>query len=236
MSAAPGGGAGTAAETPPGARSVTRTLVVDDHPIVRQGIVALLAGADDFAVVGQAADGAEAVRLSAELAPDLVVMDLRMPGVDGVAATRQVLIDRPGARVVVLTTYETDDSILSAIEAGASGYLLKAAPEAELLAGLRAVVAGQVALAPSMAALLVTRARAPAPGAGPAASPLTARETQVLDLVAAGCSNPEIGRRLFIGEATVKTHLLHVFEKLGVADRTRAVTLALERGWLPRAD
>jgi len=147
-----------------------------------------------------------------------------------------VLLDRPRTRVVVLTTYETDDSILSAIEAGASGYLLKAAPEAELLAGLRAVVAGQVALAPSMAALLVTRARTPAPGADAAASPLTARETQVLDLVAAGCSNPEIGRRLFIGEATVKTHLLHVFEKLGVADRTRAVTLALERGWLPRAE
>ncbi|MBD8728182.1 response regulator [Frigoribacterium sp. CFBP 13707] len=236
MSAAPGGGAGAAPETAPDARPATRTLVVDDHPIVRQGIVALLAGADDFAVVGQAADGAEAVRLSAELAPDLVVMDLRMPGVDGVAATRQVLLDRPRARVVVLTTYETDDSILSAIEAGASGYLLKAAPEAELLAGLRAVVAGQVALAPSMAALLVTRARTPASGADAAASPLTARETQVLDLVAAGCSNPEIGRRLFIGEATVKTHLLHVFEKLGVADRTRAVTLALERGWLPRAE
>jgi DNA-binding NarL/FixJ family response regulator len=220
-------GYSAAAAAPP-----TRTLVVDDHPIVRQGIVALLAGADDFAVVGQAGGGAEAVRLAAELAPDLVVMDLRMPGVDGVAATRQVLLDRPEARVVVLTTYETDDSILSAIEAGASGYLLKAAPEAELLAGLRAVVAGQVALAPSMAALLVTRARTPA---ADAASPLTARETQVLDLVAAGCSNPEIGRRLYIGEATVKTHLLHVFDKLGVADRTRAVTLALERGWLPRS-
>jgi len=214
-------------------REPVRVLVVDDHPIVRQGIVALLAGSDDFVVVGQASDGDEGVRSAAALAPDLVVMDLRMPGAtDGVAATRAVLRARPATRVVVLTTYETDDSLLAAIEAGASGYLLKAAPAAELLAGLRAVVAGQVALAPSMAAVLVTRARGPV--ADDDASPLTRRETQVLELVADGCSNPEIGRRLFIGEATVKTHLLHVFEKLGVADRTRAVTLALERGWLPR--
>jgi DNA-binding NarL/FixJ family response regulator len=238
-----------------------RTLVVDDHPIVRQGLAAMLGGTPDFEVVGQAADGVEAVSLAAELRPDLVLMDLRMPRLDGVAATEAVLRDVPSARVVVLTTYESDDSILGAIEAGASGYLLKAAPEDELLAGLRSVVGGQVALAPSMAALLVGRARrtaaqAAAAAAGearglqgggdspsgdadrgngprPGPSPLSPRETQVLALVAEGCSNREVGLRLFVGEATVKTHLLHVFEKLGVGDRTRAVTLAMERGWLP---
>jgi len=218
-----------------------RTLVVDDHPIVRQGLAALLAGTSDFEVVGQAADGVEAVELATGLRPDLVLMDLRMPRLDGVAATEAVLREVPTARVVVLTTYESDDSILGAIEAGASGYLLKAAPEDELLAGLRSVVGGQVALAPSMAALLVGRARraggepAAAADEGPGPSPLSPRETQVLALVAEGCSNREIGQRLFVGEATVKTHLLHVFEKLGVGDRTRAVTLAMERGWLPAA-
>ena len=229
-----------------------RTLVVDDHPIMRQGLTAMLTATPDFEVVGQACDGVEAVELAAELRPDLVLMDLRMPRLDGVAATEAVLRDVPTARVVVLTTYESDDAILGAVEAGASGYLLKAAPEEELLAGLRSVVAGQVALAPSMAALLVGRARrtaaqADAPGskgAGGAAAaadgssgstptPLSPRETQVLVLVAEGCSNREIGLRLFVGEATVKTHLQHVFEKLGVGDRTRAVTLAMERGWLP---
>ncbi len=233
-----------------------RTLVVDDHPIMRQGLTAMLTATPDFEVVGQASDGVEAVELAGELRPDLVLMDLRMPRLDGVAATEAVLRDVPTARVVVLTTYESDDAILGAVEAGASGYLLKAAPEEELLAGLRSVVAGQVALAPSMAALLVGRARrtaaqADAPGsegaggaAGAAAAdgssgstptPLSPRETQVLVLVAEGCSNREVGLRLFVGEATVKTHLQHVFEKLGVGDRTRAVTLAMERGWLPSA-
>lgn len=227
-----------------------RTLVVDDHPIVRQGLAALLGRTPDFEVVGQAADGVEGVELAADLRPDLVLMDLRMPRLDGVAATEAVLRAVPAARVVVLTTYESDDSILGAIEAGASGYLLKAAPEDELLAGLRSVVAGQVALAPSMAALLVSRARRTAaaeavdeasargavapPAPPPLPSPLSPREAQVLALVAEGCSNREVGLRLYVGEATVKTHLLHVFEKLGVSDRTRAVTLALERGWLPR--
>jgi len=231
-----------------------RTLVVDDHPIMRQGLTAMLTATPDFEVVGQASDGVEAVELAAELRPDLVLMDLRMPRLDGVAATEAVLRDVPTARVVVLTTYESDDAILGAVEAGASGYLLKAAPEEELLAGLRSVVAGQVALAPSMAALLVGRARrtaaqadaAGSEGAGGVAgaavaggsvssrpTPLSPRETQVLVLVAEGCSNREIGLRLFVGEATVKTHLQHVFEKLGVGDRTRAVTLAMERGWLP---
>ncbi|ROS57398.1 LuxR family two component transcriptional regulator [Frigoribacterium sp. PhB118] len=225
-----------ATSTGPGASSagspVHRTLVADDHPIVRQGIAALLATTDDFVVVGQASDGSEAVALADSLEPDLIVMDLRMPGLDGVEATEAVLARHPTTKVVVLTTYESDDSILRAIEVGASGYLLKASPEDELVAGLRAVVAGQVALAPAMAARLVGRARSGAEPV-PRPTPLSPRETDVLALVAEGCSNREIGRRLFVGEATVKTHLLHVFEKLGVNDRTRAVTLALELGHLP---
>ena len=206
-----------------------RVLVADDHPIVRAGIVGLLSAAADIDVVGEAADGIDAVRLAAELEPDLVLMDLRMPALDGAEATARIIGARPTAKVLVLTTYETDEHILGAIEAGASGYLLKAAPEAEILAGVRSVVAGETVLAPSIAAKLVSRVRQDATSAAPSLSP---RELEVLRLVAEGRSNPEIARTLFIGEATVKTHLLHVFEKLEVNDRTRAVTRAMELGLL----
>jgi DNA-binding NarL/FixJ family response regulator len=207
-----------------------RIVVADDHPIVRAGIVGLLETAPGIQVVGEAADGAEAVELAASERPDLVLMDLRMPGVDGASATASIVAAGHGTRVLVLTTYETDDHILAAIEAGASGYLLKAAPQAEILAGIRAVAAGETVLAPSIAAKLVSRVRAHA--ASVAAPALSPRELQVLTLVADGCSNPEIARTLYIGEATVKTHLLHAFEKLGVNDRTRAVTRAMELGLL----
>ena len=202
-----------------------RVLVADDHPIVRSGIVALLATAPDIEVVGEAADGREAVDLALALEPDLVLMDLRMPRLDGDQATALILSARPSVRVVVLTTYETDASILTAIEAGASGYLLKAAPQEEILAGIRSVARGEVALAPSIAAMLVGRLKTPAVTLSP-------RETEVLGLVAQGLSNPAIAKRLFLGEATVKTHLLHAFEKLEVGDRTRAVTKAMELGLL----
>ena len=205
-----------------------RVLVADDHPIVRGGIVGLLGTAGDIEVVGEAADGAAAVLLAAELRPDLVLMDLRMPQLDGAAATAQILAHNPATRVLVLTTYETDDQILGAIAAGASGYLLKAAPQAEIIEGVRSVAGGQTVLAPVIAARLVQRVRA---DAAPAPR-LSARELEVLRLVATGESNPQIARSLFIGEATVKTHLLHVFEKLGVSDRTRAVTRAMELGIL----
>jgi DNA-binding NarL/FixJ family response regulator len=205
-----------------------RVLVVDDHPVVRAGVAALVDAADDIEVVGTGSTGLEAVELAAALHPDVVLMDLRMPGLDGDEATARILAADPATRVVILTTYETDDAILSAIEAGASGYLLKAAPEAELLAGVRAVAAGEVALAPGVAALLVKRAAAPAP----TAPVLSARELEVLRLVADGLSNREIGERIFLGEATVKTHLLHAFAKLEVNDRTRAVTRAMELGLL----
>ncbi|WP_136709685.1 response regulator transcription factor [Agromyces sp. H66] len=206
-----------------------RVLVVDDHPIVRGGIVSLLDTADDIEVVGEAADGEDAVRRVLELAPDLVLMDLRMPKLDGAGATARILEASPQTKVLILTTYETDDHILGAIEAGASGYLLKAAPQDEILEGVRSVVAGETVLAPSIAAKLVSRVRSAAASVGPALSP---RELEVLRLVADGRSNPEIARDLFIGEATVKTHLLHVFEKLDVSDRTRAVTRAMELGLL----
>ena len=209
---------------------VIRVVVADDHPIVRAGIVGLLESAPGIEVVGQAADGAEAVELAASERPDLVLMDLRMPGVDGATATASIVAAGRGTRVLVLTTYETDDHILAAIEAGASGYLLKAAPQNEILAGIRAVAAGETVLAPSIAAKLVMRVRSDAASA--ATPSLSPRELEVLRLVADGRSNPEIARTLVIGEATVKTHLVHVFEKLEVNDRTRAVTRAMELGLL----
>ncbi|OAN35487.1 DNA-binding response regulator [Plantibacter sp. H53] len=201
-----------------------RIVVADDHPIVRSGIVALLGRADDLEVVAEVADGAAAVAAAEEHRPDLVLMDLRMPVLGGAEATARIVLRVPGVRVLVLTTYETDDDILGAIEAGAGGYLLKAAPEQEILAGIRSVVAGQTVLAPTIAATLVGRMQ----GGAPTRPQLSARELEVLALVAAGNSNRAIAAALFISESTVKTHLLHVFEKLEVADRTRAVTRAQE--------
>lgn len=208
-----------------------RLLLADDHPVVRAGLAGLLSDEPDLEVVAEAADGAEAVRLAAQTAPDVVLLDLRMPRMDGVAATAAIVAARGAAdtpRVLILTTYESDDQILAAIEAGAGGYLLKAAPQEEIVAGIRSVAAGQSALSPQVAVRLVERMRRPA-----ADAVLTPRETEVLRLVALGTANKQIAVRLGIGESTVKTHLLNVFDKLGVTDRTRAVTLAMERGLLP---
>lgn len=205
-----------------------RVVIVDDHPIVRTGLVGLVDAADDLEVVGVGATGLEAVTLATELRPDVMLMDLRMPGLDGDEATARILAVVPSTRVVILTTYESDDAILAAIGAGASGYLLKAAPEAELLAGIRAVAAGEVALAPSVSRVLVRQAAArPAPAVA-----LTPRELDVLRLVAEGLSNREIGMRLHLGEATVKTHLLTAFPKLAAKSRTGAVTRARDLGLL----
>ncbi|WP_294178244.1 response regulator transcription factor [uncultured Schumannella sp.] len=205
-----------------------RILVADDHPIVRAGLVALLEAESDLEVIGTATTGVEAVEIALAERPDVVLMDLRMPELDGDAATAEIRAVAPEVKVVILTTYESDDAILAGVEAGASGYLLKAAPEQELLAGVRAVAAGEVALAPRVAAMLVTRVSRPA--TPPVA--LSPRELEVLRLVADGLSNRAIGERLFVGESTVKTHLLHVFTKLEVTDRTRAVTRAMELGIL----
>lgn len=197
-----------------------RILLVDDHPVVRQGLRGMLV-ADDLEVVGEAGSGREAIEQAAALKPDVVLMDLRMPEMDGVAATSKIA--GTGPRVLVLTTYETDSDILRAVEAGASGYLLKDSTTQDLIAAIRAASRGETVLAPSMVGKLVGQVRTP---------PLSAREAEVLRLVAKGLSNGEIGRTLFISEATVKTHLLRVFNKLGVSDRTAAVTTAMDRGML----
>ena len=203
-----------------------RILIVDDHPVVRAGLTGMLAAEGDLEVVAEAGDGAEAVRLAAELRPEVVLMDLRMAGLDGVEATARITAETPGVRVLILTTYDTDADIVRAVEAGASGYLLKDTPRAELAAAVRRAAAGETVLAPRVAAKLVDRMRAPA------VAPLTPRETEVLALVARGLANAEIGRELFISEATVKTHLVRAFGKLGVDDRTAAVTKAMGLGLL----
>jgi DNA-binding NarL/FixJ family response regulator len=204
-----------------------RIVIADDHPVVREGMRALLLTQSDFTVVGDAADGADAVRLAGELEPDVVLMDLRMPGTDGATATAEISARYPGVHVLVVTTYDSDQDILKAVEAGAAGYLLKDTPRDELCGAVRAAARGETVLAPAVAARLVTHMRAPKQ------STLTPRETEVLTCVARGLTNAEVGRELFIGEATVKTHLLRSFAKLGVDDRTAAVTVALERGILP---
>ncbi|WP_427895483.1 response regulator transcription factor [Kribbella sp. GL6] len=207
-----------------------RVLVVDDHPVVRSGLSGMLSVTEDITVVGEAGDGSEALALVASTAPDVVLMDLRMPRMDGVAATGAIVSTYPSTRVLVLTTYDTDTDILHAVEAGAAGYLLKDTPHAELLNGIRAAARGETVLAPPVAARLMSRLRTPA---APAAAQPSPRELEVLAAVARGLSNAEIGRELFIGEATVKTHLQRLFAKLDVDDRTRAVTVAIERGLLP---
>ncbi|MFG3714320.1 response regulator [Micromonospora sp. NPDC047730] len=201
-------------------------LLVDDHPVVRDGLRGMIEAEDDLAVVGEAASGEEGVALAAEATPDIVLMDLRMPGLDGVGATERILAGPGGARVVVLTTYESDTDIVRAVSAGAAGYLLKDASRAELAAAIRAAARGETVLAPSVASRLVQQVRTPA---GPG---LSAREIEVLRLVSQGLTNAEIGRALFISEATVKTHMYRVFSKLDVADRTAAVTTAMARGFL----
>lgn len=216
----------------PGDAARTRLVIVDDDALVRAGLRLMLDGAHGIEVVGEAADGADVTAVLDAHPTDVVLMDLRMPVLDGVGATTAILAS-PGRgaaggtapRVVVLTTYETDADILRAVEAGATGYLLKDTPRDELVAGVRAAARGQTVLAPSVATRLVTSVRG--------TDRLTDREVEVLRLVARGLSNAAVGRELFITEATVKTHLLRAFAKLGVDDRTAAVTVAMQRGFLP---
>jgi DNA-binding NarL/FixJ family response regulator len=203
-----------------------RLIIADDHPVVRTGLHGMLAGQPDLEVAGEATTGIEAVGLVEKLRPDVVLMDLRMPEMDGVTAISEIKALRPEVHVLVLTTYDTDADILPAIEAGATGYLLKDAPREDLFRAIRAAARGEAVLAPGVAARLMDRMRAPAEEA------LTAREIEVLSLVAQGGSNKGIAHQLHISEATVKTHLVHIYDKLGVADRTAAVTTALQRGIL----
>lgn len=208
-------------ETPP-----IRVLIVDDHPVVRDGLRGMLASEPDLEVVGDAANGDEAVARVTTFDPDVVLMDLRMPGGDGVAAIRTLTERDARARVLVLTTYDTDRDVLAAIEAGATGYLLKDAPREELFRAIRAAARGETVLAPSVATQLLGRVRDPQPDV------LTPRELDILRLVARGATNRDAAQQLFISEATVKTHLLHVYEKLGVNDRAAAVATAYDRGLL----
>ncbi len=202
-----------------------RILLADDHDVVRRGLTALLDGTDGFAVVGAAADGEEAVALAGEHQPDVVLMDLSMPGVDGIEATRRLMAERPESRVVVLTSFSDRERILDAIDAGAVGYLLKDAEPDELLRGIEAAARGESPLAPKAAkAVLTARAE------GRPAAELTAREREVLALLAEGLANKQIARRLGIAEKTVKAHLTSVFQSIGVTDRTQAALWARNHG------
>ena len=203
-----------------------RLVIVDDHPVVRDGLRGMLESQPDFEVVGEASDGEAAVQIANSLSPEVVLMDLRMPVMDGVTALREIKGSNPQIQVLVLTTYDSDADILPAIEAGASGYLLKDSSREELYTAIRAAARGETVLAPKVAARLVGRMRAPAE------ERLSSRELEVLQLVAEGDSNSEIAIRLHISQATVKSHLIHIFGKLGVSDRTAAVTVALRRGIL----
>ncbi|MEU7391103.1 response regulator [Streptomyces tanashiensis] len=207
-----------------------RIVVVDDHTVMRAGVVALLAPVPDISVVGEAGDGREALDLVERLVPDVALVDLRMPVMDGVEATAAITAGPARTRVLILTTYDTDVEIERAVEAGAVGYLLKDTTADQLAEAVRAAARGETVLAPRVAERLVALMRRPAPVV------LTARERDVLGAVADGLSNAEIGRRLIIAEATVKTHLLRVFAKLDVSDRTHAVVVALERGLLTRRE
>jgi DNA-binding NarL/FixJ family response regulator len=206
--------------------TTTRVLLVDDHPVVREGLRGMINAEGDLTVVGEAGSGAEAVALAESLRPDVILMDLRMPDVDGVTATERILAASPSIRIVVVTTYESDADILRAVEAGAAGYLLKDASRVELADAVRDAARGKTVLAPSVADRLVRFVRQPA------SVSLSSREVEVLGLVAKGTTNAEIGRALHISEATVKTHLLRAFNKLDVSDRTAAVTTAMALGLL----
>ncbi|WP_432194317.1 response regulator [Streptomyces sp. bgisy027] len=201
-----------------------RILIVDDHPVVRDGLTAVLSTQSDFTVVGEAASGTQALDQAAALAPDVVVMDLQMPGMDGATTTAAIRTTHPDVRVLILTTYNTDADITAAIDAGAVGYLLKDTGREELCAAIRTAARGDAALSPSVATKVLAHVRGDR-GAG-----LSGREVEVLSAAARGQSNKQIGRALRLSEATVKTHLLHIYAKLGVADRTAAVTTALGRG------
>lgn len=203
-----------------------RLVIVDDHPVVRDGLRGMLESQPEFEVIGEAANGEQAVQLASSLKPDVMLMDLRMPVMDGVTALGEIKTSSPTVQVLVLTTYDSDADILPAIEAGARGYLLKDTSREDLYSAIRATARGESVLSPGVAARIIGQMRAPAE------EKLSSRELEVLQLVAEGHSNSEIASRLHISQATVKSHLIHIFDKLGVSDRTAAVTVALRRGIL----
>ncbi len=210
-----------------------RVLVADDQALVRAGFRAILEGQDDLEVVGEAADGGEAVTIARELQPDVVLMDVRMPGVDGIEATRRLTRNGDTPRILMLTTFDLDEYVYEAMKAGASGFLLKDAPRDQLVGAVRTVAAGDALLAPALVRRLIEDfVRRPPPGhlAPPELDDLTERELEVLTLIARGLANAEIAARLFVSEATVRTHVTHILAKLGLRDRVQAVVLAYESG------
>jgi DNA-binding NarL/FixJ family response regulator len=217
--------------TPP----AVRIVVADDQQVVREGFASLLETQSDFTVVGTASDGADAVRICHELRPDVVVMDVRMPGTDGIEATRQLAGSGPdGPRILILTTFDLDEYVYDALRSGASGFLLKDVTAEQLFDAVRVIAAGDALLAPAITRRLIgefaqLHPKPEAPST-PALAELTPRETEVLRLVAEGLSNPEIAARLIVTEETVKTHVSHVLRKLGLRDRTQAVIAAYESG------
>ncbi len=201
-----------------------KILVADDHPVVRDGLVAILSTQPDFAVVGEAGDGAEVIEQVAALAPDVLLLDLEMPGLDGVETLQQLQADGAAVRVIVFTAFDTDERILSAVQAGAQGYLLKGAPRNELFNAVRVVHSGGSLLQPVVASKLLRQMSHPQP------EPLTPRENEVLHLLAQGLQNKEIAARLSISQRTVKFHVSSIMGKLGAGNRTEAVTLAAQQG------
>jgi DNA-binding NarL/FixJ family response regulator len=210
-------------------RQPVRLLIVDDHPVYRDGLAGLLTRYSDVQVVGTGATGEDAIRLVEELAPDVVIMDLRMPGLDGVQATAAILAARPEVGVLVLTMFDDDDLVHAALRAGARGYLLKESDDDQVLRAVLSVAAGETVLGPAAAGRLLTRAADPAPSTG-AFPQLSARELEVLDLVAAGLDNQQIAGRLFISHRTARNHVSNIFGKLGVAGRAQAIVAAREAG------
>lgn len=203
-----------------------RIILADDHPVVRDGLKGMIASQADLMVVGEAGNGEELLSLASRVPADVALVDLRMPVLDGVTAIARLRERSPGVRVLVLTTYDTDADIRRAVEAGATGYVLKDAPREELFRAIRQTARGDSYLSPAVASRLVDRARSPDH------EQLSSREVEVLALVARGTANKEVARSLRLSEATVKSHLLHIFEKLGASDRTHAVTIAVQRGIL----
>ncbi len=213
-----------------------RVVIADDQELVRAGLEMIVGAAEDLEVAGLAADGAEAVALADRLAPDVVLMDVRMPTMDGIEATRRITAAGEGPRVVMLTTFDLDDHVFGAFRAGASGFLLKDAPRADIVAAIRAAAAGDALVAPSITRRLIAHFAGPDPAAAPAPAPrpelgeLTPREREVLELIGHGLNNAELAERLVLSEKTVKTHVGRILWKLGLRDRVQAVILAYEAG------